>query len=77
MKNGEKLDEKRNKLSFLVELCSYTQHDREANTAQPKKDKLFLFSSRFSPFNCCLSVVCSLTKGITPDICRLCLCPDK
>ena len=60
-----------------VELCLYTQHDRETNTAQPKK--ISYFSSRFvfhrfSPFNCCLNVVCSLTKGITPDVCRLCVC---
>ena len=31
------------------------------------------FSSYFSPFNCCLSF-CSLTKGITLKICRLCVC---
>ena len=32
-----------------------------------------LIFHRFLPFNCSLSF-CSLTKGITPKICRLCVC---
>ena len=42
-----------------------------------KKDKLFRFSSHFSLFNpltVVLVLSCSLTKGITPKICRLCVC---
>ena len=42
-----------------------------------KKDKLFRSSSHlifhhFSPFNCCRLV--ALKKGITQNICRLCVC---
>ena len=28
-------------------------------------------------FNCCLSVFCSLTKGITPKNCIFCVCVLK
>ena len=41
----------------------------------PKRDKSFCFIfHRFWPFICCLSVVCGLIKGISQNICILCVC---
>ena len=33
-----------------------------------------MFTESFLTVYCRLSVVCNLTKGITPKICRLCVC---
>ena len=35
--------------------------------SSPQKDQLFRFSSHFSLFNCCLSVVLQLDKGDYPE----------
>ena len=39
-----------------------------------KKDKLYPFSSNFSLFLTISVLFCSLMKGITMTICRLCVC---
>ena len=47
---------------------------QKSNSAQPKKNKKFashLTFHRLSPFKVSF---CSLTKGITPKVCRKCVC---
>ena len=47
----------------------------EKNITQPKPDTCVSTPSHFSsfsPFNCCLNVVCSLINGVTPTIRMLC-----
>ena len=41
----------------------------ENNIAEPKADKHLSSTSHFSLFNNVLGLFCSLTKGITPNIC--------
>ena len=46
----------------------------------PKTDKWISSRSHFSsfsPFTCCLSVICSLIKGIYPENSQFVLCPNK
>ena len=54
---------------------------QENNTAQPKTDKWFSspshFSSFFSLFDCCLSVVLSLDKGDYLENMQVVFCPNK
>jgi len=55
---------------------------QENNIAQPKnktnkKQKLFRFSSHFHRLTVVQVSFCSLTKGITLNICRLCFHPNK
>jgi len=67
-------------LHVIVMPTVFQSTGQENNVAQTTEISYFashLIFHRFSLFICCLSVVCSLTKGITPNIGKFCFSPNK
>ena len=74
-----RVDQRLNKGMRMIELTERENNSHPPTPPHPPKEQRtfkFRFSSHFSSFLtvCCLSVFCSLTKGIIPKICRRYVC---
>ena len=73
-----KQDPNTQKVEENANLCTDWTGKQHSSTQKQTSNLAFhLIFHHFSPFNSCLIAVCSLVKGISQEVCRLCYCPNK